>query len=432
MPFLDLARIGQVRALPNRTFGPGANRDGITGAARPQRAGAAAVRRPWPLLAWTCLAVAAAFALSTALGRPFPAPFDEAQHLVYLRYAFAHGTLFPDLTGIRGPEGAANYLNHPALYYLAMGAVDRMLGGGVTALRLAGAVLHVAAFAMVIDAAVRTGCGRVAFVAVALLSVAMPLAHLLGGLITNDTLGFLAGALLVWSFVRTADRPRLWYAVAAAAVVVAGWTKLTAVLALFPVFVLAFAWAGRPRIGLALHLPVAAVVAALSAAPYLVWLARYGSVAPILVPTGHDLSPAVTLGFVLDAVTDPNFYAFLGMMLGGLAHSAFEPHPVVPADVAWLAFGLVAAAPVVAAGRAGHAGNRPLVALFAAGCLALAAEFAIHALFIYSWYVASGTLEGFHFRYYIGALPVVILAVGCCCGRAPGRREHRGERDLAD
>lgn len=420
MPFLDLPWWERHRPVRHRTSGAGG------------RCAGAAVRRPWPLLAWACLAIATLFAVYTAFDRPFPSRFDEAQHLAYLRYAFAHGTLFPELTDIRGPEGSANYLNHPALYYLLMGAVDRVLGGSVTALRLAGVLLHVAAFAMVIDAAVRAGCGRAAFVAIALLSVAMPLVHLLGGLVTNDTLGFLAGALVVWSFARAPDRPRLWYAVAAVAVIVAGWTKLTLLLALFPLFVLAFAWAGLPRIRLRLHLPVAAAVAALSAVPYLVWLARYGSVAPILVATDHDLSPAVTPGFVADAVTDPGFYDFLGMMLGALARSAFEPHPVFPADMAWLAFALVAAAPAIAAMRARHAGNRPMAALFAAGCVALAVEFAIHALFIYSWYVASGTLDGFHFRYYIGALPLLILAVACCCGGAPERRKQRGERDLAD
>ncbi|MCA8933994.1 MAG: glycosyltransferase family 39 protein, partial [Rhodospirillaceae bacterium] len=361
----------------------------------------------WPIGAWVSLSVALILASLSALLLPYPSPFDEAAHLSYARHVFDHPALLPALDRMRQESGAANYLNHPAPYYLIVGAVDRLAGGAVAIVRLASAALHVAAFALLIDAAAATRHPNRAMAALVCLSVLMPLAHMLGGFVTNDTLAFFTGALVVWSVARSQARPALGYWVGALAVVIAGWTKLTALLAVFPIFALAYAFARPPRIGLRLHLPVAVLVAGLAAIPYLAWQARYGSVAPSLVPTEHDGAGPLTLGFVLSAAVDPEFYGYLWYMLGWLARSAMEPHLLIGFGPAWIVFVAFVAALPVAAILSRRAGNRTMAALFAAGLCAVLAEFAIHALFTYSWFQVAGRAEGFHFRYYIGAAPLL-------------------------
>jgi hypothetical protein len=74
----------------------------------------------------------------------FPATLDERQHLSFIRAMEAAPQLPPryEVLRVLDPSGArfaasVNHLNHPSPYYLAMGPVDRLVGGSALGLRLA-------------------------------------------------------------------------------------------------------------------------------------------------------------------------------------------------------------------------------------------------------------------------------------------------------
>jgi hypothetical protein len=226
-------------------------------------------------------------ALLVALLSPFPTSLDEGQHLSFIRWLEARPALFPPYEEMRVLAGdgrtftgVENYLNHPSPYYWLMGAVDRLSGGSVLALRLADAALATAGIGLMLAAGFRVLKGWRERALFAALLVLFPKLGVVAGMINNDNAALVAtGAaflgLVLWH-QRDGRREALFLA---AALALAGWTKLTVLLMLG--FGVALAELLRP--GLLARLRAAPVnwliLAAgglLGSIPTLVNFARYG------------------------------------------------------------------------------------------------------------------------------------------------------------
>src|SRR5215218_4409832 len=175
-------------------------------------------------------------ALATAWHAPFPTEFDELQHLSVVRAQREAPSLFPDhrterilsLPSLAAWTDKPNYIPHPPLYYLALAPLSGAPAPSVLTLRLANAAMSAAALCLVLVAGWRlfpTDAGRVVF---ALMAAAFPKAAVIGGMINNDNLAMLAAALV---FAGLAGA-RGGVVLLAAGLALAGWSKLTAIVAL--------------------------------------------------------------------------------------------------------------------------------------------------------------------------------------------------------
>lgn len=172
-------------------------------------------------------------AFTIALIQPFPSVIDELQHLSYVQLMKEAPAIFPDYStmlvlaeDMSGWTQTSNYLNHPPLYYLILAPLLNVSGGDLYALRLANVGLSTAALSLAALGSRRllpTSEARILFYAVLF---TLPKAAVLGGTINNDNLALLSGALLFIGLTRT-ERGGTWLA---AALFIAGWTKLTALV----------------------------------------------------------------------------------------------------------------------------------------------------------------------------------------------------------
>ncbi len=165
----------------------------------------------------------------------FPSQFDELAHFSVIRSQWLHPNLFADtrtygmLDALNTSEwtGKANYLNHPALYYLLLSPLS-VFEHPVAALRIANVVLACLAYGIIVWAGCRllmTTNSRVTF---AILVACFPKFALVGGIINNDNLAMLAAALVFAGM--TGKSSASW--LIAVGLALAGWSKLTALISL--------------------------------------------------------------------------------------------------------------------------------------------------------------------------------------------------------
>ena len=182
--------------------------------------------------------IVAAFAcilLLVAFQYPFPSPFDELAQFSVVRTQFENPDLFADTSRyflvMKDDPGHwsknTNYLNHPALYYLGLSPLLQF-GHDVLALRLANALLTLAAIVAIIVAGCRVLHDRFERAIFALITVSFPKTALIGGMINNDNLALVAAAA-VFAGLTGAPYGAL---LIAGGLALAGWTKLTALVAL--------------------------------------------------------------------------------------------------------------------------------------------------------------------------------------------------------
>ena len=189
--------------------------------------------------AWATIAlIVTAFVAVTigiALRYPFPSPFDELAQLSVVRAQFEHPDLFADTRRyLMLDSGApaqwtdkANYLNHPALYYLGLAPLLQF-GDDVVITRAANVILAVIAMIATIAAGYRVLSTRFERIVFAVAAVSFPKAALIGGMINNDNLALVAAALV---FAGLTGAPGATLLIAGG-LALAGWTKLTALIAL--------------------------------------------------------------------------------------------------------------------------------------------------------------------------------------------------------
>lgn len=201
-------------------------------AGRSSRRSAADPARAWAAIA---MAVFLVIAVATMVIYPFPSPIDELQHYSVIRAQFEHPDLFADPRGYRIVDpaqpalwlGTGNYLNHPALYYLALSPLLG-LGDGILALRIANILIALAALALTIVAGWRILPRQSERIAFAIIAACFPKGMLLAGMINNDNLAMLAAAIVFAGLSAPRHRPILL----AFGLALAGWTKLTALISL--------------------------------------------------------------------------------------------------------------------------------------------------------------------------------------------------------
>ena len=186
-----------------------------------------------PLAAIASVAIFGLIALVLSAS-PFPSPIDELEHLSVVaeqverpspfRYASEYRVLSSDLSDWSPKQ---NYINHPSAYYLSL-APFWALTKSVTVLRLINVLLAVASLILVIAAGFRLLRSPIQRSIFAIFAASFPKGAVVAGMINNDNLAACAGAAVFAGLAGMAAAP-IWMAMGLA---LAGWTKLTALIAL--------------------------------------------------------------------------------------------------------------------------------------------------------------------------------------------------------
>jgi hypothetical protein len=361
-----------------------------------------------------------------ALGKDVRRGFDEVAHASYVASVQHSGALQPALENLRMLDPAsfrlttqANYLNHPSPYYALLAYLGPTLEGHPGAI-IVGRLLNVAIVTAGLAALMMIGLAarlpRPAFYAYLVPLVCIPVLLPLAGSINPDNAAFAGGALAMlgaWQLIATGHRAWLWAALAG--VVIASWAKLTGLLlagGMLGGVLTWLAWRGRVQRGWIAPVVIAALLAG---APYIAFVAQYGSPVPD-TPGQHTMisqaahaagwdqarkmsAPAYALFFVITFIME-----WMPSLLprNDLNYAAL----VIP-----VAAGLCAVAGVaVSIARMARQTDTALDVVVVAGALAFAATFVIHGVFSYERYVAIGWLMDAYPRYYLPLVAVVPLA----------------------
>ncbi len=225
--------------------------------------------------------------------------FDEVAHVSYVAQIQHDGEAAPALPTMRllDPRtfqftGAANYLNHPPLYYALLAHLGPKLEGDPPAL-LAYRLINIAIAALGLAALLGLGIAarwlRLKFYAYAVPLGCIPVLVPLAGAVNNDNLAFCGGAIAllgVWQLL--ASGRESWLALALVGVVLASWAKLTGFLltaGLVSGVIAYMVWRKQlpwTRTSTTTWTCLVAVVLvfAIAAAPYIEFILRYGSPTP--------------------------------------------------------------------------------------------------------------------------------------------------------
>ena len=351
--------------------------------------------------------------------------FDEVAHASYVAYLQHSGDTWPafakmpmlDPSSFRFTS-EANYLNHPSPYYLLLARLGPDLEGHPEAMlfhRLFNVALDAIGLAALIAIGLFAGLPRPTFYAYVVPIACIPALTLLAGSVSNDNAAFAGGAIAtLGAYQLLASGSRAWLLVALAGVIIASWAKFTALLlagGLVGGVLLWLLWRGRlPSRWIA---PIA-ISALLACAPYVALIAQYGSPTPM------------TAGEATKVTTEAAEYGWDRLEhLGPLAYAAhfisefvlewippWKPLSAlyyalaIPVTAALCAYaGTVVAVRRIASGKA-----RPLDVVVAAGALAFAGTFVIHAVFSYRLHVEYGWLSSAYPRYYLPLAALLPLA----------------------
>jgi hypothetical protein len=352
--------------------------------------------------------------------------FDEVAHASYVAHMQRTRLAWPALQDMRllDPSGfrftsEANYLNHPPLFYALLATLAPALEDNPKALfahRILNIVFAALGFAALLALGLAARFSRHEFYAYAVPLACVPVLAPLAGSVNNDNLAFVGGAvatLACWQLVAT--RRVRWVAIALAGVIAAGWAKLTGLMLAGGLVTAVFAyllWRRRLSWTVAIAAATALLVAA---APYLIFMAQYGSPTPdtpaqiALLTDGaraagwSDLPrkslPAYAAYFLCAFVADwmPTLAPRNGLHLGMLA---------IPVAALACAFAGIA----LSFRRLRRRQETALDVVVAAGALALAGTLALHVIYSHERHVATGWLMDAYPRYYLPLAAIVPLA----------------------
>jgi hypothetical protein len=369
------------------------------------------------------------FVLSAGLSaerKGITAGFDEVAHASYVAHIQHSGDAWPDLKSMRllDPQnfqftGDANYLNHPPPFYDLLAALGPRLEGRPPALR-AHRLIDIAMAAMGFAALLGLGLAarfpRHEFYAFAVPLACIPVLVPIAGSVNNDNLAFLGGAVATlgaWQLVST-DRAG-WLAVALLGLIAVSWAKLTGLLLIGPMLGAVIAYLmWRRRLRWSLLLPIA-LAFAFAAAPYIIYVAQYGSPTPqtpaqiALLQDGArtagwaDLPrksfPAYIVYFVI---------AFVADWMPALGGRNVLQYSMLAIPVAALGCALTGIA--LSLRRLWRRHETALDIVVLAGTVALVATFAIHVTYSYGRHLATGWLMDAYPRYYLPLAAIVPLA----------------------
>lgn len=379
-------------------------------------------------------------AMLSAVHKDVTRGFDELAQASYVAQSQHRGAPL-DLGALRmlEPHGfrftaEPNYLNHPPLYYVALGSVLPQLEGhpgALIAFRLANVLLAAAGLAASLMLGLRRELGRLEFYAYLVSLVAIPVLVSLAGAVNNDNAAFCGGAIALLGLFRLLEKRRTeWLAVALIGFVVAAWAKLTGLLLCGTLLAAGFGYLVYRRRLPASWGAAAIVAAVLAALPYAYFVARYGSVAPETAAQhamlaagarieGWAAAPRLSLpAYVL-------FFSrqFLAGWLPSLAprdafHFAMLVIPAIAILVAAVGVG-------VSVRRLASRAEQPSDVLVLACAAAFAVTFVCHLWFSYRRHLDTGWMMDAYPRYYLPIAPFVPLA-GLSAVAAAARR--RGVR----
>lgn len=374
------------------------------------------------LLVATLFGIHVLLGILTALITPFPTLIDERQHFSYARHIAETRQFWPDFRQMRVVDAVeptqwgeeTNYLTHPSVYYIAMvpfaGDAARFPITSVTRMRLAGAAISALAVMAALAFAMRAFDGPYERVVFAALVTLCPIANVMAGMINNDNLAFLSGSITFAGLIDAAKRGIGLRAAAAIGLglALAGLTKLTVLLGLglaVATFHLVPSAAARPwRGGGAAYLAVIALGASVGTLPYLINMARYGSLLYVHPdfrvpdPSATPLSPLAFLVVSMDrlAISWPGF-------------------PPVDIIERWtlpllIVFFLVGALVAVRRLRSSRE-PLPIAAVCIAAVVAALILFTINFAYLYRARSGVGGPVGVYFRYYLPLWPGLAAAV---------------------
>lgn len=380
----------------------------------------------------------AALCTSFAILAPFPAGYDERAHYSYAVHLAGEPELSPsfDAMFLVDPDAHSawtndrNYLNHPPFYYGSVALPLRALSGTAAVspllLRLANVAMSVAALALALQIGLRADWPAPARLVFGVMLATTPTLPLLGGIVTNDNLAWLGGALCCLGAYRLLSGGlsggRL--AMLAAGVALASLAKLTAAMlcGLFLIVVLVTLAARDGWRTLAdRRLILALVFCSLALLPYLWLWSEYGSPAPYTKGQAAILEQRLA---EIPAWREQrhDLLRYAGHFV--LSLLMFWP-PTVPRaaiEIALLAVPLaclvLAVLGVVIASRPPrHRHRTPIEVLVLCGTIAVAVVMAVHLGFTFERHLETGWLKGVYPRYYFPLLPLLAAAAGIAVAR---------------
>jgi hypothetical protein len=373
--------------------------------------------------------ILALFVLSAGLSaerKGITAGFDEVAHASYVAHIQHSGDAWPDLNSMRllDPQtfqftGNANYLNHPPLFYDLLAVLGPRLEGRPSALlahRLIDVAIAAIGFAALLGLGLAARLPRHEFYAFAEPLACIPVLVPIAGAVNNDNLAFLGGAVATlgaWQLVAT-DRAS-WLAVALTGVIAASWAKLTGLLltgAMLGAVVAYLMW--RQRLHWSLLVPIA-LAFALAAAPYIIFVAQYGSPTP-QTPAQIALlaDNARAAGWTdLPRNSFPGYFAyfivaFIADWVPALGDRNALQYSMLAIPVA--ALGCALAGIALSLRRLWRRQDTALDVVVTAGTVALVVTFAMHIPYSYGRYLATGWLMDAYPRYYLPLAAIVPLA----------------------
>jgi len=175
-------------------------------------------------------------ATSVALYSFFPSNYDEIAHISFIKSMAEAPVLFPHYGDYRllDPKDLGlwtsepNYLAHPSLYYLFMAPVWTLTNGSALALRLVNVALSSFGLALTAAAGARLITIPRTKLLFILLVFCFPKNPIIGGIVSNDNFVLIATGLFFWGCASSRHRV-FWLCLA---LILAGWTKLTALVGL--------------------------------------------------------------------------------------------------------------------------------------------------------------------------------------------------------
>lgn len=382
--------------------------------------------------AWVAasLVIAALFVLGatgSALRKPITQGFDEVAHLSYAAtIQAAPGPFWPGFERMHLIDPATfdvtaeqNYLNHPPFYYALIAALTPAIAGHPTALlpaRLINVALGLAGLIALLVLGRRMGLGRIEFYAFAVMAVTTPVLAPLAGAVNDDNLCIAAGAAAMLGLYAYAQaRSTAALLLACGGLIVASAAKLTGLLLVgatlgFGMMLIMLTAPVRPR-----DLAIVAASLALAAAPYLVFIAQYGSPAP---DTAAQVNMVATAAHNAGWSDQPRMTppAYIGFFLESLALEwmpTLRPRgPVQYALFVCPAILMLTALAGAALALRAVAQRKPAPGdlVIAAGTLATILTLAVHIAFSYHRHVQTGWMMDAYPRYYLPLLALMPMA----------------------
>jgi hypothetical protein len=411
------------------------------------QSGAVAARAPGNgLVAAVILALFVLAAIVSAARKDITQGFDEVAHVSYVAQIQHDRDMAPALPTLRllDPHsfqftGTANYLNHPPMFYALLAQLGPQLEGDPRALftyRLIDIAIAAIGLAALLGIGLAARWPRLEFYAYAVPLGCTPVLVPLAGAVNNDNLAFCGGALAllgVWQLLTTGRESFL--ALALAGVVVAGWAKLTGLLlsAGLVAGVVAYMYWRR-------QLPwtrtwgciiALGLVFALAAAPYAAYVLRYGSPTPE-TPAQIALLTDGARAAGWAEVPRQSFPRYLVYFVGAFV-ADWMPTLTARSDLNYAALvmpvealGCALAGLVLSLRRLWRRQERVLDVVVIAGALSICVTFAVHVIYSYGRYVATGWLMDAYPRYYLPLIAIVPLACLSLLAALPAPRWRNG------